>query len=490
MWNLWNSTALSLPSCLFFWLEALQPKSVQASGLPPSEAGWLAWPPFLGQLQTQAANPFDLLGPAPLWFGLLLLLNGLLIWALLHYFTAPLKQLTQVAQQLGTGDFTPRVKLLRKDALGLLGQAINLLADKLQAQLTEGQTLLQESQDLHQTEIANRQLLEQTLQSYLDFALLVAQGDLTQQLQTEDEGPLGDLGRGLNSMVDALRSLTHDVQQTSGNIKTTSTEILGTTSTQSASVNRQSAAITETTAAIEQIRQIAAQVNEQAQQAAQKSEVALQVALQGATAVEEATKSMAQIHAQVQTIAQTIQALAEQTKAINTIIAAVSELDDQSNLLALNAAIEAARAGEQGRSFAIVAQNVRELSNRSKLANKQVQEILGEIQRTAQTAVAVSAEGAKCVETGVALTGQVGVLIVDITKHVELNLQTNTEMASAIQQQSTGIEQINQAMESIQGTIQQTALILHQTEQAVQALNNLAETLEEAIDVTFYHYWA
>jgi methyl-accepting chemotaxis protein len=190
---------------------------------------------------------------------------------------------------------------------------------------------------------------------------------------------------------------------------------------------------------------------------------------------------MEQIRHQVESIAQTILALSEQTQAIGAIIKTVSELADQSNLLALNAAIEAARAGEQGRSFAIVAQHVRELAERSKAATNQVREILEEIQRATNVAVLVTEEGTKGVEIGTRLAGDAGKVIHQIAKEVENGAQSNVQMAAAAQQAAVGTDQIGQAMGAIQQATTQALASTRQVERAAKDLNTLAQSLQHSI---------
>ncbi|MEI8166770.1 MAG: methyl-accepting chemotaxis protein, partial [Chloroflexales bacterium] len=159
----------------------------------------------------------------------------------------------------------------------------------------------------------------------------------------------------------------------------------------------------------------------------------------------------------------------------------VSELADQSNLLALNAAIEAARAGEQGKSFAVVAQHVRELAERSKGATGQVREILSDIQRATNAAVLVTEEGTKGVESGAKLASQAGQMIHRIAGEVEGGSQANIQMAAAAQQQMAGMEQIGQAMGSIQQATTQALASTRQAERAAQDLHTLAQNLQKVV---------
>jgi methyl-accepting chemotaxis protein len=149
----------------------------------------------------------------------------------------------------------------------------------------------------------------------------------------------------------------------------------------------------------------------------------------------------------------------------------------------LNAAIEAARAGEQGKSFAVVAQQVRELAERSKTATGQVQEILGEIQRATNTAVMVTEEGTKGVEHGVKLSNEAGQVIHQIATEVESGAQANTQMAAASHQQTAGMDQIGQAMYSMKQATSQTLASTRQAETAARDLNELAQSLQKAIAI-------
>ncbi len=390
-------------------------------------------------------------------------------------------RLTTGTNAVAAGDLSRDVEVRSSDEIGKLASTFNRMIESLRASRAAEAKARATEIELREAEVTSRQQLEQTVAHYLQFAQQVAKGDLTQRLQVSSTGALGQLGTGLNSMVENLHGITAQVLQANTAIAAAAAEILTATTQQAASAAEQSAALTQTSTTIEEVKVIAQQTAQQASQVAQDSQAMLQVARHGTQAVEDTVSGMTQIRERVSSIAETILALAEQTQAISTIITSVSELADQSNLLALNAAIEAARGGEQGKSFAVVAQHVRELAERSKAATGQVREILGEIQRATNAAVLVTEEGTKGVEAGGKLATQAGQVIHRIASEVEGGAQANVQMAAAAQQQTSGMEQIGQAMGSIQQATTQALASTRQAERAAQDLHNLSQSLQTAI---------
>jgi methyl-accepting chemotaxis protein len=393
-------------------------------------------------------------------------------------------------ERLTRGELNARTGIAETTSgeLGHLASSVDQMAAALEQQYSELLQTTHEQKQIQQREAAMRQSLEHNVSAYLDFVQQVSQGDLTQRLtleQVEQEdsgnGVFGELGSGLNHMVESLHTLTSQIQQAGSNIAAAVSEILAATAQQSTSAEEQSAATTQTTSTIEEIKAIMGQNIRQVTMMAQDSQSTIQMARQGAQAVEQTIVAISQIRERVESIAQTILSLSEQTKAIGTITSTVSELADQSNMLALNAAIEAARAGEQGRSFAVVAQQVRELAERSKQATVQVQEILGEIQRTTNAAVLVTEEGTRGVEAGTEQAERAGTVMRKIVAEVENSSTANVEMASATQQASLGLKQIAQAANTIQQAARQALTSTRQTETAARNLHELAQTLEAVI---------
>jgi methyl-accepting chemotaxis protein len=399
--------------------------------------------------------------------------------------SVPLGRLVETAGAVAGGDLGRRIQIERGDEIGLLARRFNEMADALGQRISEAGAAQAEAQRLQQAEASGRAELEATVADYQRFVQAVAQGNLAQRLTVRASGSLGQLGHGLNTMVESLHALTSQLRQAAGDIASAASEILAATSQQAASASQQVAAVTQTSATVEEVKLIARHSDEQATRVAQDGQAALTLAREGTATIEETIQGMGQIRDCVESIAQTIMALAEQTQAIGAITTSVSEIADQSNLLALNAAIEAARAGEQGKSFAVVAQNVRALAERSKLATVQVREILSEIQKASNAAVMVTEEGTRRVELGSGLVSRAGDLIHRIAAEVESGTQTNVQMASGARQSSSGLDQVVQAIGSIQQATQQTLSSTRQAERAAQDLTSLAGTLQQT--VTAYH---
>ena len=177
--------------------------------------------------------------------------------------------------------------------------------------------------------------------------------------------------------------------------------------------------------------------------------------LAGKKSVEESVEGMKSIRKQMESIAERIVRLSEQSQSIGEIIATVNALAEQSNLLAVNAAIEAARAGEAGRGFAVVAGEVKGLAEQSKQATAQVRAILGDIQKATSAAVLATEQGNKAVEIGLKQSIQAGESVQKLAENVMEAAQAATQIAASSQQQMAGMDQIASAMESIKAATAQ-----------------------------------
>jgi methyl-accepting chemotaxis protein len=206
-----------------------------------------------------------------------------------------------------------------------------------------------------------------------------------------------------------------------------------------------------------------------------------QVSQSGQKAVEENAAGMLNIRKQVESIAQTIIRLSEQSQLIGGITAAVTDLADQSNVLAVNAAIEAARAGEQGKGFAVVAQEIRSLAEQSKQATTQVRAILNDVQKATSAVVMATEQGTKAVEAGVEQSTLAGEAIRALAESTSEAAQTATQIVASSQQQVVGMDQIGTAMQNINQAGTQTAASMRQSETSARSLHELGLNLKQLV---------
>ena len=176
-----------------------------------------------------------------------------------------------------------------------------------------------------------------------------------------------------------------------------------------------------------------------------------------------------------------VKTLGDRSSQIGEIVNVINEIADQTNLLALNAAIEAARAGEAGRGFAVVADEVRKLAERTANATSEIGSMIGAIQEGVKSAINAMEIATKKVETGVALSMQGGNSLNDIVECVnELQLMVE-QIASSTEQMSATSEEINSDIEQIASVSKETSASSEQTAQAAGELANLSVVLEQAV---------
>lgn len=398
---------------------------------------------------------------------LLSLLIGVLV---AKAISSPLQTIAATATSISEGNMEQRVEIKTRDEIGTLATAFNKMIDNLRLKIIE----LDQKTKIEEIKIE----LETTVKEYVDFVEKVGQGNLTGRIDIQDKNDeLGVLGRNLNDMTVNLHDLTQNLKKATSNITSITSEIQATTSQQSAIASQQAVAVTQTTASVEEVRQTANESEKRAKMVSEMAQQSSEIASKGLESVEETVAGMNNIKEQVSTIAETILALSEQTQQIGEIIDTVNDIADQSNLLALNAAIEAARAGDAGKGFTVVANEVGRLAEQSQQATAQIKEILGDIQKAANTAVMVTEEGTKRAEAGTQQVQKTGDSIAAITEHIKQVYQAAVQIAASAGQQLIGMNEIGAAMQNIDQGTKQNEQGTREVEGAAQSLNSLAEQL-------------
>ena len=248
-----------------------------------------------------------------------------------------------------------------------------------------------------------------------------------------------------------------------------------------AGAQEQSSQTTEVAAAVEQMTKTIYETTKNTGQAAEASKNAGKVAKEGGNIVEETIIGMNRISDVVTKSAETVQELGKSSNQIGEIVQVIDDIADQTNLLALNAAIEAARAGEQGRGFAVVADEVRKLAERTTKATKEIATMIKQIQKDTAEAVISMQTGKNEVNNGKQLALKAGDALTEIISGADKVVDIVTQVASASEEQSSASEQISKNIESISSVTQQSASGVQQIAHASEDLNRLTLNLQELI---------
>ncbi len=278
-----------------------------------------------------------------------------------------------------------------------------------------------------------------------------------------------------------LRAVNQQVREAANILASSVGEIL-TLVTQLATVSSETAvSVNETTSTAEEVKQTAQVSAEKSRTVSEGAQKAASVAQQGNAAVTKTVGGINHIRELMESVAESIVELSEQTQAIGEIMAVVNDLAQQSQLLSVNAAIEAAKAGEQGKGFGVVAQEIKSLADQSKEATGQVRAILNDIQKATSASVLAAEQVSKAVESSVSQAAESGEAIRKLADSIEESARAATQIAASNQQQFVGMDQIVQAMETIRLAFQQNVAGTKQAEQAAHNLNELGEKLREMV---------
>lgn len=292
---------------------------------------------------------------------------------------------------------------------------------------------------------------------------------------------IGALGLGTLSTAIALiiaSKATQTILQAIGKISSFSNQIAVTVEEQERNANLQAASVNETTTAMDELEATSKQSAEQANAAAKASEQVFQLADNGNQAVEETLGEMTNLRSKVTAIAEQIMQLSEQTIQIGNISGLVSDLANQTNILALNAAVEAVRAGEHGRGFSVVAAEIRKLADQSKNSAENIRTLVAEIQHKINSAVMVTDEGSKTVNSGIQTANRTAESFAGVAEAVNNMVINNQQISLNTKQQVQAIQQVVEAMNNINLGAKETAIGISQTKEGTSQLNEATVNLQ------------
>lgn len=309
----------------------------------------------------------------------------------------------------------------------------------------------------------------------------MSEGDLQVTILSDSTDEIGQLSDSFRTMAENLKTTIHQVSDTAATVASASSQ-LSSTAEQLATGTEEMACQASTVAtASEEMSATSSSIAQNCHQAADSSSQASQAATIGSGVVSTSISIMEQISKRVQSTAETVRTLGERSNQIGAIVATIEDIADQTNLLALNAAIEAARAGEQGRGFAVVADEVRALAERTTRATHEISTMIKNIQSETQVAVTAMEQGVQEVERGSIEAGRSGEALQEILMQInEVTMQVN-QIATAAEEQTATTNEITNNIMQISQVVQDTSRGVHESATAANDLSRMAEQLQTLV---------
>ncbi|MGO9377140.1 MAG: methyl-accepting chemotaxis protein [Dissulfurispiraceae bacterium] len=317
------------------------------------------------------------------------------------------------------------------------------------------------------------------LQRGIDVADKIAQGDLTcNDLDCKSKDEIGALSKSLNTMKASLSKMIGKFSDTASHVASSSEELSATVTQITKRVDEQANKAHQVATASTQMSQTVLDIAKNSSDIASSSLDTLKTANEGADVVNKTVNEVLEIARTVQELANLMRSLGDRSKQIGAIVSVIKDIADQTNLLALNAAIEAARAGEQGRGFAVVADEVRKLAEKTAHSTSEIGNMIKAIQDETDKAVISMEQGNQKVEVGVGLANEAGEGLHRIVESVQ-NLQGMVQqIASATDEMSTVSEQISSDIEVIADVSKETSASSTQIAQEAVNLSKLSVDLK------------
>ena len=380
-------------------------------------------------------------------------LGFLFTFFLTRSITRPLALVTETAKRIASGDLTvERLNVRQRDEIGIMSDAFNMMVENLRTLIRQ---VAASSEDLSASSEELAATAEQAANATKQIAATieqVAQGAADQSRSVQDTA----------SVVDELKRSIHRIAQ---------------------GAEQQARAVQEMTSVMGEMTRALATTAERAAGVSDLAKKALQTARDGENAVRETVAGMRQIHETVSQTARNIQELGSHSEKVGEIVQVISGIADQTNLLALNAAIEAARAGEHGKGFAVVADEVRKLAERSAASAGEIAQLIGSMQHGIGRVVASMNEGTAKVQVGLDLAQRAGGALDEILSALQSTTDGVNDIARYAEENRESVKRITHLAENLAGVSEENSASAEEmaarSDQVTSAIESISAVSEQ-----------
>lgn len=322
---------------------------------------------------------------------------------------------------------------------------------------------------------------QKQIKDLLKIVSSAADGDFTQKAQVTADS-LGALSDSFNIMVSDLSDLVRDVKKASDQVNSSTLDILKNTDNMANGAETQASQTENISSVAREMANRISNTNQNAQLASESAKKAKSVAESGGEIVLQSTEGMQKIRNSVREVSRQMKILSDNSVRISEIAVFISEIASRTNLLALNASIEAARAGEAGRGFSVVADEIRNLAERSSKSAEEISQLIDDINSGTTKTLKAIENGEKEVSEGSKLVDEAGEVLKEIIGSVEISTRSTLEISEATEEQAKFSSDIVTTLEHIAGIAKETAESAKKSKESASSLEYLSKNLNQAVE--------